>query len=67
MDFRWNKWITPVGMILLLSAISCATRDSNKTNSTDQKVAELLTQMTLEEKVGQMAQINLTVLAKGPR
>ena len=66
MDFRWNKWITPVGMILLLSAISCATRDSNKTNSTDQKVAELLTQMTLEEKVGQMAQINLTVLAKGP-
>lgn len=67
MDFRWNnKWSTPIGIIFLLGTISCATPELNKSNTTDQKVAELLSLMTLEEKVGQMAQINLTVLAKGP-
>jgi len=67
MDFRCNnKWSTPIGIIFLLGTISCATPELNKSNTTDQKVAELLSLMTLEEKVGQMAQINLTVLAKGP-
>ena len=32
----------------------------------DKKVNELLLEMTLEEKVGQMAQVNLTVVARGP-
>ena len=41
---------------------------SNKTevSNIDSKIQDILSQMTLEEKVGQMAQINLTVIAKGP-
>ena len=38
---------------------------SNK-DTIDHKVDSLLSKMTLKEKVGQMTQINLTVIAKGP-
>ena len=44
---------------------SC-TSDTTKVSNIDSKVKGILSQMTLEEKVGQMAQINLTVIAKGP-
>ena len=51
--------------IILLFMCSCT---SNKTevSNIDSKIQDILSQMTLEEKVGQMAQINLTVIAKGP-
>ena len=44
---------------------SC-TSDTTEVSNIDSKVQDILSQMTLEEKVGQMAQINLTVIAKGP-
>lgn len=48
----------------LLFLFSCL--ENNKQSIIDNKVNDLLSKMTLEEKVGQMAQINLTVIAKGP-
>ena len=44
---------------------SC-TSNTTEVSNIDSKVQDILSQMTLEEKVGQMAQINLTVIAKGP-
>ena len=44
---------------------SC-TSNTTEVSNIDSKVLDILSQMTLEEKVGQMAQINLTVIAKGP-
>ena len=35
-------------------------------NEKEKFVNDLISKMTLEEKVGQMTQINLTVIAKGP-
>ena len=32
----------------------------------EDRVKDILNKMTIEEKIGQMAQINLTVIAKGP-
>ena len=51
--------------IILLFICSC-TSNTNEVSNIDSKVQDILSQMTLEEKVGQMAQINLTVIAKGP-
>ena len=39
---------------------------NNETNLIDNKIDSLLSKMTLREKIGQMTQINLTVIAKGP-
>ena len=44
---------------------SCSKKNESP-GELDQKVQRILSQMTLEEKVGQMTQINLTVIAKGP-
>ncbi len=44
---------------------SCKSNNDNYSDI-DKKVNELLLEMTLEEKVGQMAQVNLTVIARGP-
>lgn len=66
MDFRSTKMRSLLLGALVLSLIACTTPSSGAKDSIDQKVSELLSQMTLEEKVGQMAQINLTVIAKGP-
>ena len=33
----------------------------------EDRVKDILDKMTIEEKIGQMAQINLTVIAKGPQ
>ena len=48
--------------------ISCSQNQITKPriSTVDNKVDSLLQQMTLKEKVGQMTQINLTVIAKGP-
>ncbi|PDH43741.1 MAG: beta-glucosidase [Rhodothermaeota bacterium MED-G18] len=51
--------------IILLFMCSC-TSNTTEVSNIDSKVQDILSQMTLEEKVGQMAQINLTVIAKGP-
>ena len=51
--------------IILLFIFSC-TSNTTEVSNVDSKVQDILSKMTLEEKVGQMAQINLTVIAKGP-
>ena len=50
--------------ILFLFLISC--NQSKEFSEIDKKVNNILKSMTLDEKVGQMTQINLTVIAKGP-
>lgn len=51
-------------IILLIFIFSCT--NQNLKSDIDIKVDELISKMTLREKVGQMTQINLTVIAKGP-
>ena len=51
-------------IIILLLFFSCT--NQNSVSNIDKKVDDILSKMTLEEKVGQMTQINLTVIAKGP-
>ena len=51
-------------LIPVLIFLSC---DSNPDNTSNELKANIiLSEMTLDEKIGQMAQINLTVIAKGP-
>ena len=40
--------------------------NGSKKNPIDTKVDSVLSLMTLKEKIGQMTQINLTVISKGP-
>ena len=54
-----NKYL----IIFLLLITGC---DNVQKSSIDIQVSDILSKMTLEEKVGQMTQINLTVIAKGP-
>ncbi|TKC00618.1 glycoside hydrolase family 3 N-terminal domain-containing protein [Pedobacter cryophilus] len=49
-----------------LSPYSLKAQTSNASKELDVKVATLLQKMTLQEKVGQMAQITLDVITKGP-
>ena len=54
---------------IVLMASSCKesfVKNSNKLSPIDKKVDSVLSLMTLKEKIGQMTQINLTVIAKGP-
>ena len=54
---------------VVLMASSCKESNVKKTSelsSIDTKVDSVLYLMTLKEKIGQMTQINLTVIAKGP-
>lgn len=51
-------------IVILLSFLGCCTPQNS--NDVDKKINDLLSQMTLQEKIGQMTQINLTVIAKGP-
>ena len=60
-------------LVLFLAAVLMASscKESNvknisKLSPIDQKVDSVLSLMTLKEKIGQMTQINLTVIAKGP-
>ena len=52
--------------IILSFLIFSCTSDQIKESNIDSKALDILSQMSLDEKVGQMAQINLTVIAKGP-
>ncbi len=47
-------------IFILILFISCTSQ--NLKSDIDQKVDDIISQMTLEEKVGQMTQINLTVI-----
>lgn len=53
--------------LLIFSSLqwSCKAQKANTADTIDDKVSALLKQMTLEEKVGQMAQITLDVITKG--
>ena len=51
-------------IFILFLFFSCT--NQNLKSDIDKKVDYIISQMTLEEKVGQMTQINLTVIAKGP-
>ena len=51
-------------IFILFLFFSCT--NQNLKSDIDQKIDDIISQMTLEEKVGQMTQINLTVIAKGP-
>ncbi len=51
-------------IVILLSFLYCC--KPKNSNDIDNKINNLLSQMTLQEKIGQMTQINLTVIAKGP-
>ena len=50
---------------LILSCIVCFASNAQLNNSIDTKVNQLLKQMTLDDKIGQMTQVTLAVFAKG--
>ena len=54
-------------IILMLALVSSCKQNkiSEPVNEMDKKVSEILSKMTLEEKVGQMTQVALTVVFKG--
>lgn len=54
--------------LITFCIISCGSNKQQVValNNIDKRVDSILTSMTLEEKIGQMTQINLTVIAKGP-
>lgn len=61
-----NKSVNLLWLLALLFAYGCTSAVSQlETDATEQKIEELISQMTLEEKVGQMAQITLDVVGKG--
>ena len=55
-------------LVIVIFSFSCQPKkqDYNFSKNIDLKVDSILSIMTLEEKIGQMTQINLTVIAKGP-
>lgn len=59
MNYRWLKCSFPVVLLFasLLLASSCRQAEP-QTNDIESKVSKLLSQMTLEEKIGQMSQID---------
>ena len=66
-----NKMSLKSTVVVLLVCIGFSCNHNPKisdsdNNINDQRVDSLLSKMTLKEKVGQMTQINLTVIAKGP-
>ncbi|MEZ5671460.1 MAG: glycoside hydrolase family 3 N-terminal domain-containing protein [Thiotrichaceae bacterium] len=52
-------------LFYLLLTLGCSKQSHDKTSEIAQKVENLLAQMTLEEKVGQMTQVTLNVISKG--
>ena len=61
------KIIFYISLFILFAACSSDQSSSkNETNLIEDKIDSILSKMTLREKIGQMTQINLTVIAKGP-
>src|SRR5689334_21915976 len=52
-------------LLFIFSIISFSAFAQKASNPTSQKVTEIVNKMTLEEKVGQMTQVTLAVIAKG--
>ena len=51
-------------LFIIFLILSCTNK--NNSDNINSKVETLISKMSLKEKIGQMAQINLTVIAKGP-
>ena len=56
-----NKLLIFIGPLFFL--LGCAVNTVQSNNETDTKVKQLLSEMTLEEKIGQMTQIDFSVIA----
>ncbi|MBK0383815.1 glycoside hydrolase family 3 C-terminal domain-containing protein [Pedobacter sp. SD-b] len=54
-----------ISFLVLYGSYNCFSQTKVKVSNTDKKVEELVKKMTLEEKVGQMAQITIDVITKG--
>ena len=54
-----------VALVLMMCCMICSTTNAQVKNDIDAKVNQLLKQMTLEDKIGQMTQVTLAVIAKG--
>ncbi|NOT93794.1 glycoside hydrolase family 3 N-terminal domain-containing protein [Ferruginibacter sp.] len=52
-------------LILIAGCMLCTTINAQVNNSYDARISQLLKQMTLEDKIGQMTQVTLAVFAKG--
>ncbi len=52
-------------LLLACGAVSCSSAQKENDKQSDQQIETLMSQMTLEEKVGQMAQVTLEVVVKG--
>jgi beta-glucosidase len=52
-------------LLAILSVICLSTANAQLTKAEEQKLNDLLKQMTIEEKVGQMTQVTIAVIAKG--
>jgi beta-glucosidase len=61
-----NKIIISFFTAVLLATACKQNTTSIKTDPLENKIDSVLSLMTLKEKIGQMTQINLTVIAKGP-
>ncbi len=57
-----NFLLKAILLIFIISLIGCTTKGGS---NLDKEVKKIVSQMTLEEKVGQMAQITLDVIGKG--
>ena len=51
-------------LFLILFIVSCNMK--NDFSEIDERANQILSSLSLEDKIGQMTQINLTVIAKGP-
>ena len=54
-----------LAFVLILCGVVCGKANAQVKNNTDAKVDQLLKQMTLDDKIGQMTQVTLAVFAKG--
>ena len=54
-----------LAFVLILCGVICSSANAQVKNNIDDKVDQLLKQMTLDDKIGQMTQVTLAVFAKG--
>ena len=66
--FKNMRYFKILLLTLFIINFSCDFQKTNEISESEisSRANEILNMMTLEEKVGQMTQINLTVIAKGP-
>ncbi len=60
-----NKKILPLIFVATIISSCSENKNQNAENSIDKKVDSIISLMTIEEKVGQMTQLNLDVISKG--